>query len=167
MFNTMNYNQALGSFIMQVLQSNGASILVTDIKNRAHLIFPQCEDDCTFGPPPADGYMVSLKNGMTIDLSEIHRSVDADGIKKMFNALLVRCNMLQLCFPELKGNLYLGAWIDEANMFEDAEGQSSNGTLIGDVSINVSQLHVAVALGLANDQRAIYDVKNKESIYIK
>lgn len=166
MFKTMNYTQALSSFMGQILKSRGASILVADIKNTPHFMLPEHEDNCTFGPAPTDGYMVSLKNGMVIDLSEIHGSVDLDGIKRIFEKLVYRCNTLHLCFPDLKGNLYLGAWIDDENMFEDAEGQSSNGTLIGDVSVNVSQLHVAIALGRANEQKAIYDVKNGASIYI-
>ena len=43
-------------------------------------------------------------------------------------------------------------------------GWEENGRLIMDVSLNVQDLEEAVALGLANNQRAIYDVVNKRDI---
>ena len=167
MFKIMNYTQALSSFTMQVLQSNGASILVADMKNKAHFMVPEHEAECTFGPPPADGYMVSLKNGMVVNLSEVRRNRDIEGIKSIFNELVQRCNELHIRFPEIKGNLYIGAWVDEAKVLDEREQAFfPDGYLVGDISINVNQLHVAVALGRANEQRAIYDVKNEKSIYI-
>lgn len=151
----------------QILKSQGASILVADMKTTAHFMLPEHADNCTFGPAPTDGYMVSLKNGMVMNLSEVCRNLDLEGIESMFEKLVHRCHTLHVCFPDLKGNLYIGAWVDETKILDETELTFfPAGYLVGDISINVNQLHVAVALGRANEQKAIYDVKNGASIYI-
>lgn len=91
---------------------------------------------------PTAGYMVSIK-GAEVQIPNVAEMSD-DEIQRM-------CESFHIEVPR---DIYFGAWVD-------------GGTLYLDHSINIQDLDVAIAFGKANDQLAIWDISNSNSIQLK
>lgn len=88
---------------------------------------------------PTAGYMVSLK-GTEVQFPNVADMPD--------DVLQRECEDFH---SEVPRDVYFGAWVDE-------------GTLYLDHSVNIQDREVAIALGHANNQLAIWDIANGKSI---
>lgn len=88
---------------------------------------------------PTSGYMVSLK-GTEVQFPNVADMPD--------DVLQRECDDFDCRVPR---GVYFGAWVDE-------------GTLYLDHSVNIQDRDVAIALGHANNQLAIWDIANGKSI---
>lgn len=91
---------------------------------------------------------IDTKEGYMVSYFETEKTFDLNGIdyKEISNLILKRK-------ADLKDNEYLGFWVD-------------GGKLYIDISINILDLEQAKQVGIANNQLAIYDLKNNTSIKI-
>ncbi len=95
------------------------------------------------GAEPTDGFMVSTNKDTeyAVKLEDLTPTAVAHYIEK---------HMFELSDPDN----YLGGWVDD-------------GIVYLDISTNISTIEEAASLGYSANQKAIWDVKNKESIYLQ
>lgn len=93
---------------------------------------------------PTSGYMVSLE-GLEVIVDNFDTLSEED-INKA-------CEWYRPQAQLKSESTYFGAWVDDNKLYLD-------------LSLNIQDLDVAKAFGYANNQRAIYDVDNGESIYL-
>jgi len=93
---------------------------------------------------PTSGYMVSLE-GLEVIVDNFDTLSEED-INKACEWYIPQA--------QLKSeSTYFGAWVDDNKLYLD-------------LSLNIQDLDVAKAFGYANNQKAIYDVDNGESVYL-
>jgi hypothetical protein len=93
---------------------------------------------------PTSGYMVSLE-GLEVIIDNFDDISDEE-INKT-------CERYRPQAQLRSKYTYFGAWIDDNKLYLD-------------LSVNIQDREVAIAYGHANNQKAIYDVKNGESVYL-
>lgn len=94
---------------------------------------------------PDNGYMVSIK-----DHEQVTRFNTLNLQHEIARYIRIKADIL---ISGLSEDKFIGAWIDDDN-------------LVLDVSIKVDSLEDALRIGKENEQIAIYDCKNSETIYL-
>lgn len=157
--NNMNWSEAVNYALRSLNDYDGASVKVSFdplwkyVKKDSNMDIPswlKC-----FEPSARDGYMVSLKGSYAgVRLQESIKFISPSNIESDVEGLMaeMRSNILKV-YRHAEVNLYIGLWIEK-------------GRIVADVSVNVPDRESAILLGLANKQRAIYDCRMQECIYL-
>lgn len=158
--NNMNWSEAVNYALRSLNDYDGASVKVSFnplwkyVKKDSSTDIPS---DLKYLESSArDGYMVSLKgNYAGVKLQESVKFISPSNIESDVEGLMaeMRSNILKV-YRQTEVNLYIGLWIEK-------------GRIVADVSVNVPDRESAILLGLANKQRAIYDCRMQECIYLK
>lgn len=150
--NNMNWNEAVNYALRSLQDYNGASVKLPF----GHSVWTYIVGNAKYLEPSAqDGYMVSLKgNYAGVDLQESSKFISLTDMKSDVEGLMaeMHSNILKV-YSKTEVNLYIGLWVEE-------------GKIVADVSVNVPDRESAILLGLANKQRAIYDCRMQECIYL-
>lgn len=97
------------------------------------------------GTQPSKGYMVSVKDVVKMSLADFVETEECSSVEKCFKLI-----------SKSPDNLYVGGWLDV-----------KSGVVYIDISKNVNDINEAIKIAKKNNQLAIYDVANDNSIYIK
>ena len=158
--NNMNWSEAVNYALRSLKDYNGASVKVSFnplwkyVKKDSTMDIPSNLE--YLEPSAKDGYMVGLKgNYAGVKLQESSKFISLSNMKSDVEGLMaeMHSNILKV-YMQTEVNLYIGLWIEK-------------GRIVADVSVNVPDRESAILLGLANKQRAIYDCRMQECIYLK
>lgn len=158
--NNMNWSEAVNYALRSLKDYNGASVKVSFdplwkyVKKDSTMDIPSNLE--YLEPSAKDGYMVGLKgNYAGVKLQESSKFISLSNMKSDVEGLMaeMHSNILKV-YMQTEVNLYIGLWIEK-------------GKVVADVSVNVPDRESAILLGLANKQRAIYDCRMQECIYLK
>lgn len=92
------------------------------------------------------GSVALLHNGYMVSVKGYERKLRLSNLNNRLLGRYVKIAKQQ--------NAFIGLWLDE-------------GVLYIDISVCISDLHEAIITATANEQLAIYDLKNAVSIYLK
>jgi hypothetical protein len=158
--NNMNWSEAVDYALQSLKDYNGASVKVAFDPLWKYVkkeLAPDIPSDLKYLESSAkDGYMVSLKgNYAGVKLQESSKFISLTDMKSDVEGLMaeMHSNIIKV-YWHTEVNLYIGLWIEK-------------GKVVADVSVNVPDRESAILLGLANKQRAIYDCRMQECIYLK
>lgn len=158
--NNMNWSEAVDYALQSLKDYNGASVMVSFNPVWNYVKTGELRDlpsDLQYLEPSAtDGYMVSLKgNYAGVKLQESSKFISLTDMRSDVERLMAEmCIQILKVYSKAEVNLYIGLWVEK-------------GKIVADVSVNVPDRESAILLGLANKQRAIYDCRMQECIYLK